>query len=45
VPVVSVVNLARSIRELKELGLWIVGADAQAQARRNRRRSTGLSHW
>jgi 23S rRNA (guanosine2251-2'-O)-methyltransferase len=31
IPVVSVVNLARSLRELKELGLWIVGADAEAQ--------------
>ena len=30
-PVVSVVNLARSLSQLKELGLWIVGADATAQ--------------
>jgi 23S rRNA (guanosine2251-2'-O)-methyltransferase len=30
-PVVSVVNLARSLGQLKELGLWLVGADAQAQ--------------
>jgi 23S rRNA (guanosine2251-2'-O)-methyltransferase len=30
-PVVSVVNLARSLRQLKELGLWVVGADAGAQ--------------
>lgn len=28
VPVVSVTNLARSLRELKERGVWIVGADA-----------------
>jgi 23S rRNA (guanosine2251-2'-O)-methyltransferase len=30
-PVVSVVNLARSLGQLKELGLWVVGADAAAQ--------------
>jgi 23S rRNA (guanosine2251-2'-O)-methyltransferase len=30
-PVVSVVNLARSLDQLKELGLWVVGADAEAQ--------------
>ena len=28
VPVISVTNLARSLRELKERGVWIVGADA-----------------
>jgi 23S rRNA (guanosine2251-2'-O)-methyltransferase len=27
-PVVSVTNLARSLRLLKEAGLWVVGADA-----------------
>lgn len=30
VPYVSVTNLARTLRELKELGVWIVGADEQA---------------
>ena len=28
VPVISVTNLARSLRELKERGVWLVGADA-----------------
>jgi 23S rRNA (guanosine2251-2'-O)-methyltransferase len=28
VAVVSVTNLARSLRELKERGVWIIGADA-----------------
>ena len=28
VPVVAVTNLARTLGELKELGLWIIGADA-----------------
>jgi len=28
VPVIAVTNLARTLGELKELGLWIVGADA-----------------
>lgn len=32
-PVVSVTNLARSLRLLKEAGLWIVGADASAPQR------------
>jgi 23S rRNA (guanosine2251-2'-O)-methyltransferase len=31
IPVVTVVNLARSLGELQELGLWVVGADADAQ--------------
>jgi 23S rRNA (guanosine2251-2'-O)-methyltransferase len=30
VPVISVTNLARSLRELKDRGVWLVGADAQA---------------
>jgi 23S rRNA (guanosine2251-2'-O)-methyltransferase len=29
-PVVAVTNLARSLRLLKDAGLWVVGADAQA---------------
>lgn len=29
VPLVQVTNLARALRELKELGLWIVGAEAE----------------
>ncbi len=32
-PVVSVTNLARSLRLLKDAGLWIVGADAEAPKR------------
>jgi len=31
VPVVSVTNLARALRELKERGVWILGADANGQ--------------
>jgi len=30
VPYISVTNLARTLRELKELGIWIVGADEGA---------------
>jgi 23S rRNA (guanosine2251-2'-O)-methyltransferase len=30
VPVVSVTNLARTMRELKERGLWLIGADSGA---------------
>jgi 23S rRNA (guanosine2251-2'-O)-methyltransferase len=32
-PVVTVTNLARSLRLLKDAGLWVVGADAQAPQR------------
>ncbi len=32
-PVVSVTNLARSLRLLKDAGLWIIGADAEAPKR------------
>ncbi|MDR1710033.1 MAG: 23S rRNA (guanosine(2251)-2'-O)-methyltransferase RlmB, partial [Candidatus Accumulibacter sp.] len=31
VPYVTVTNLARTLRELKERGVWIVGADAEAE--------------
>jgi 23S rRNA (guanosine2251-2'-O)-methyltransferase len=33
VPVLSVTNLARTLRELKERGVWIVGADARGDER------------
>ena len=29
-PYIAVTNLARTLRELKELGIWIVGADERA---------------
>ena len=29
IPVVSVTNLARAMRDLKERGIWLIGADAQ----------------
>lgn len=32
VPVVSVTNLARSLREMKDAGLWIVGADSGGES-------------
>lgn len=32
VPVVTVTNLARSLREMKEAGLWIVGADTGGES-------------
>jgi 23S rRNA (guanosine2251-2'-O)-methyltransferase len=32
VPVVTVTNLARALRELKERGVWIIGADAGGEA-------------
>ena len=31
IPLVSVTNLARTMRELKERGVWIVGADASGK--------------
>jgi len=30
VPVISVTNLARTMRDLKERGVWLIGADAEA---------------
>ena len=30
IPVISITNLARSLREMKERGVWIIGADAGA---------------
>ena len=32
VPVVAVTNLARALREMKEAGVWIVGADAGGES-------------
>lgn len=32
VPYITVTNLARTLRELKERGVWIVGTDAEAEA-------------
>jgi 23S rRNA (guanosine2251-2'-O)-methyltransferase len=32
VPVITVTNLARSMRELKERGVWLLGADAQGES-------------
>ena len=32
VPVIAVTNLARTLRELKELGIWIVGADVGGES-------------
>ena len=31
VPVISVTNLARTMRDLKQRGVWLIGADAEAQ--------------
>lgn len=31
VPYIAVTNLARTMRELKERGIWIIGADSQAE--------------
>jgi 23S rRNA (guanosine2251-2'-O)-methyltransferase len=33
IPVVAVTNLVRTLRRLKDAGLWVVGADAEAQKR------------
>jgi 23S rRNA (guanosine2251-2'-O)-methyltransferase len=32
VPVISVTNLARSLREMKERGIWVLGADAGGES-------------
>ena len=32
VPVVTVTNLARTLRELKDRGIWLLGADAQGES-------------
>ncbi len=32
VPVIAVTNLARALRELKERGIWVLGADAGGEA-------------
>jgi 23S rRNA (guanosine2251-2'-O)-methyltransferase len=45
VPYVSVTNLARTLRELKELGVWIVGADEQAATDLYAGTFTGALAW
>ena len=45
VPYVSVTNLARTLRELKELGIWILGADEQATTGLYAGKFTGALAW
>ena len=39
VPYITVTNLARTLRELKERGIWIVGADERADTLALRRQA------
>ena len=45
VPYISVTNLARSLRELKELGIWVVGADANATTKLYDAKLSGALAW
>ena len=45
VPYLSVTNLARSMRELKERGVWLVGADERAEQDLYHARLTGPLAW
>ena len=45
VPFIAVTNLARTLRELKELGVWIVGADEHATTTLYEGRFTGALAW
>jgi len=45
VPYIPVTNLARTLRELKEAGIWIVGADEKATTRLYDARLTGALAW
>jgi 23S rRNA (guanosine2251-2'-O)-methyltransferase len=45
VPYISVTNLARTLRELKELGIWIVGTDEQGSTGLYDAKLTGPMAW
>ena len=48
IPVVRVTNMARTIDELKERGVWIVGTDAKGKQDYRQMDGTlplGLSNW
>jgi 23S rRNA (guanosine2251-2'-O)-methyltransferase len=45
VPYISVTNLARTLRELKEAGIWIVGADEGASTRLYDAKLSGALAW
>jgi len=45
VPYLSVTNLARSMRELKDRGVWLVGADERAEQDLYHARLTGPLAW
>jgi 23S rRNA (guanosine2251-2'-O)-methyltransferase len=45
VPVVSVTNLARTMRDLKERGVWLIGADAEAGENLFEAELTGPLAW
>ena len=44
-PYISVTNLARTLRELKELGIWIVGADQAATTQLYDAKLSGALAW
>ncbi len=45
VPYVTVTNLARTLRELKERGIWVVGADSEAESDLHSFRYSGALAW
>lgn len=45
VPYITVTNLARAMRELKERGIWLVGADERAEQKLFGARLTGPLAW
>jgi len=45
VPYLAVTNLARTLREIKEAGIWIVGADERAEAKLYEAKLAGALAW
>ena len=45
VPYITVTNLARTLRELKERDIWVVGADGEAETGLHDFRHTGALAW